>query len=110
MDDKRIAELRKICDAATDGPWETDDYAAYVYGGDTSPIVEIRGFGAEASGKRPDGSQESNATFIATARTALPEALDEITRLKSLLSDVIQNVESGGLVLEDTLTQISKEL
>lgn len=81
MTPKRIAELRALCEAATPGPWETvgteiDAPTEEVVTADCAPC----GWSG-CSGARVEVSG-ANADFIVQARTALPEALDEIERLQ----------------------------
>lgn len=84
MTDRWIAESRKICDGATEGPWEPyyGDFGTYVatyvweYTEDSSweqntSVCEVNTIYA-SEGAAP------NATFIAHARTALPKALDAL--------------------------------
>lgn len=86
MTPARLAHLRALCDAATPGPWAVYDR--------TPEDIErpgIDGVYAEPQGKYSGRIVETDfgcyppykrdAAFIAAARTALPEALDEIERL-----------------------------
>lgn len=76
MTPERIAELRKLCEAATPGPMvvsvliDPEMWAMGVQGGNAW-LSEFRKF--------------EDAKFYAAARTALPEALDEIDSLRKLL-------------------------
>ena len=74
MTDVDIAELRRLCDEATPGPWtadiDTDPAAVHqVYGADLHKVIQ-------AASRKPD------ATFIARARAAVPALLDELERLR----------------------------
>jgi len=109
MDAKRIAELRALCEAATPGPWYyapnrydevglrgiTSAPGAAVYaplrqacdprwrdtlGGTSNASIGSRQ-GADVVFVADWTYRPANAAFIAAARTALPEALDEIERL-----------------------------
>ena len=72
-----IKKLRELCEKATPGPWleeprqnEATDFA-YVWAVHRCVLED-------------DGCLvEEDADFIAAARTALPEALDEIERLQN---------------------------
>jgi hypothetical protein len=78
---ERIKELRAICDAATAGPWTVDEC--------NTPNCWCRciGDGTE-HGVCPSGCLTTvDATFCAHARTALPDALDEIERQANEISD-----------------------
>ena len=96
MTNDRIKQLRALCEAAADGPWRAGraDMVSYtfegpkafknVYGpresehpnmpGEMIPTEEARAYGDKCI----EGAQ-----FIAEARTALPEALDEVERLRA---------------------------
>lgn len=94
MTPERIAELRALADKATPGPWTSGGIK-----GGTEMILgpEItEGMAREtrrelALVKAPVENQRSgdcapNTAFIVAARTALPEALDEIERLQKMVS------------------------
>ena len=96
MTPERIAELRALCDAATPGPWyvnrirgypdnqiETTD-STYVARKPWGHVVATTGLGA---GDVSQQKFERDSDFIATVRTALPEALDEIERLQAMIGD-----------------------
>jgi hypothetical protein len=86
---ERIAELWALCDAATPGPWTFECLDAGSDEDDASggcwqvpePLVTASSEGDYLNGR--------NAWFIAAARTALPEALDEIERLRADLRDAV---------------------
>ena len=71
-----IEASRRICDAATDGPWERRDTVTVRRGGE--PELRI-------GCAQDDAHQIADLTFVAHARTALPQALDEIERLRTEL-------------------------
>ena len=101
MNDKRIAELLEICEAATEGPWRMQDRGEHedpafwyvkapnppVFNGDvTGHVLCTSGWYGKCGGQcegecdcapeEMDWSQEQrNAEFAIHARTALPEAL-----------------------------------
>ena len=74
-----IKRLRELCEKATPGPWT-------VIGEDS---WNVKGF-PQVEMNTPDVHyfpvhNDADAQFIAAARTALPEALDEIERLRKAL-------------------------
>jgi len=69
MSDERLAELRALSDAATPGPWGRDEI-------DFQYELNVLG--------RPS----PNMAFCLTARTAIPELIDEIERLRECLSNI----------------------
>ena len=88
MTPERIAELRALAAAATPGPWLDDSYRVHV--GD--PYAKDGPYYVIADLKHRDepsddgfaGTVYGNRAFIAAARTALPEALDAIERVRKL--------------------------
>lgn len=78
MTPERIAELRRLAEAATKGPWEAKEPAFM-------PGVKARVFGPGYAPKH-DGKEclpLADAAFIAAARSAVPELLDEVERLRA---------------------------
>lgn len=86
MTEEQIAELRGLLSRATPGPWE-------VYDGDAAIVLAFPDHVATTilDTLPPDCrtaiEAEKNAALIAAARTALPGLLDEVERLKRLLSE-----------------------
>jgi len=77
MKPERIAELRALCDKATSDPWKI-----------TGPkTVEVSCGMAQTSITILDLNPH-DANLALVARTALPEALDEIERLRSVINDM----------------------
>lgn len=75
---EKLKELRGIIEAATPGPWEwSDGHIQGSYLGDTLIMV---------GDTYEDG--EYDTRFIATARTALPQALDALEVLWGALEKV----------------------
>ena len=91
MTPERIAELEAVCEAATPGPWEFDpeEQGGGYYGllkADGGPLrVHVMFHSLDFFGKGEILNAENDAAFIATARTALTEALAEIRRLQGKL-------------------------
>lgn len=93
MSPKRRAELRALCEKATPGPWVVvRGDCASVYKeharGVASGAAEVLGGFIQCDVVRSTARDEcwdpmsvADAEFITVARTALPEALDEIERL-----------------------------
>ena len=77
---KTLTELDAICKAATEGPWVDED----------DNEDDIDGFLISWEGERSD------AKFITTARTALPELVARLERLKLSFEQVDKDV--GGLL------------
>lgn len=106
MTPARIAELRALCAAATPGPWEVD--------GDGRDICGFTDRLGAANGQSPYEITENNgfmrndmaadAAFIAAARTALPEAIDEIERLRAALV----RIATGDALDPDTWATVAR--
>ena len=86
MTAERIAELEALCNAATPGPWIWESSRGDRVRLWTKPsgdfVVEI--------GRKPGGwtyfdMTEDDAGFIAHARTALPELLAQVRRLRAMI-------------------------
>ena len=79
-------EIRAICNAATDGPWRIEPVLGCkrIQAGKAGVHKQAQWKTEVACtpGLADEEQDNANATFIATARTALPEALDEIERLE----------------------------
>lgn len=80
-----IKRLRELCDKATPGPWHNN--------GPFEKAFEDHGWRAIAGSKfvhvarkyqQPYPQCAVDADFIAAARTALPELLDEVERLRAI--------------------------
>jgi hypothetical protein len=85
--DEKTKRLRALCEAATPGPW-THDY-------DGEQGYAVRG---PSDGQTVCIGYEEDAAFIAAARTALPEVIDELERLRARI------LELEGLVSHTACT------
>lgn len=91
--DDRLAEIERLANAATEGPWISDSHEIYgAYGngpefwnrrmaedGEFVWIGETCALGA---------ADDANASFIAASRSAVPELLDEVRRLRQQVEQV----------------------
>lgn len=87
----RIAELRALADVASSGPWEAtiSDHGHSVTGAECGVVTEdvgdivcdLMSVNRLAVNERYRNEGQADAFFIAAARTAVPELLDELTRL-----------------------------
>ena len=85
MSPARIAELRALCDAATPGPWPLSSWDCRPYPRDGHPFCTFA-IGPQHGHPKDPGPEHAAAhlaavadsVFIAAARTALPELLDEV--------------------------------
>lgn len=109
MTDEELKAARELCDGATPGPWQADldmvsDHVitALVHDGDRYTFsahldtdhevwAETEGQWTDVDSKNRDekwrlareGQELRDATFIAAARTLVPQLLDEIERLRN---------------------------
>lgn len=96
---------RAVCDAATEGPWQTDaawdaNVEASVVFSESLPVAHARYLGGTTFAKR-------NADFIALARTALPEALDRLADADKKIADLA--TEYNDLVGERNQAQDERD-
>ena len=92
-----ISALRALAEKATPGPWRqhlVDDTTVIDEAGNTvAQTFPDGGLDDDVDFATDTEQREHDAAFIATARTALPAALDEIERLRAALC-----VAQGGSV------------
>lgn len=83
---KPISDMRRVCEAATDGPWRASDNYLHVQG--SSECL------AEFYGDNPMPGDSSNDTeFIAEARTQWPECIEMLTRARPFLEELLELYE-----------------
>ena len=93
MKPERIKQLRELCEKATPGPWEQckdDPWCVWVMNGDKD------GFNLLAECGWIDN--DWNAAFIAAARTAVPELLDEVERLRRGIDRALEQIEQTDII------------
>ena len=78
MTPERLAEIRARAEAATEGPWWTTR--------NLRPATIFSGEGSDYNDAVADDAEPADATFIAHARTDVPELVAEIERLRELYS------------------------
>ncbi len=85
-----LAALRKLCEAATDGPWRISMSGYSVKSqDDNTPIVCAVPGGASARAKDVEAWLD-NAIFIVTARSALPALIDRVEALEVALREALR--------------------
>ena len=85
MTDEHLAELRALADAATSGPWKVSDTPLAPDFENAWVVLEDGRDGLHAG---YDGQfSVADAAFIAASRTAIPELLDVIARVKKVLAE-----------------------
>ena len=85
MNDERLTELRALADAATSGPWKVSDTPLAPDFENAWVVLEDGRDGLHAG---YDGQfSVADAAFIAASRTAIPELLDEVERLRAELEE-----------------------
>jgi hypothetical protein len=96
MNAERIAKLRELCEKATAGPWVGDRYDGTVKYRMLSEAGETVMTCCDDC-----GMYEENSEFTMEARTALPELLDEVERMRWMLNNI--SIAHGHLVLDAKL-------
>ena len=119
MTPERIAELRRLADAATKGPWEAkDDYPEVKIVSD----YQVEGAGEVANwiatvDDSPDfGDDEAevaernqaNGLFIAAARSAVPELLDALEARDAEIESLKGLSEAAIKALSDVAVQLAE--
>jgi hypothetical protein len=92
MTKERIAELRVLCEAATPEPWRDDGMMFVDIGPEQYP--------EERSLIDCQLATNADRRFVAAARTALPEALDEIERLEAEAEQIATWLAAHGTTPE----------
>jgi len=98
----RHAAARRACEAASEGPWRwkwvctsvglTTNWIGEILNGSGRTVPS--GYHATKGGKCPD-KPHGDAAFCAAARTDLPDALDEIERLRGLVQSLATTGRHG---------------
>ena len=96
-----IAELERLCDAATEGPWITGNPKSLEFS-----IVHNRSGRAWELARRI--SRETDAAFIAAARTALPRLLAEVKQLRDAITDCERATWHEGITPPRLATRIRR--
>lgn len=99
MTEERLSQLEALCQEATEGPWKV--WNAYQndlpvsYAGRVGPEADDGFCGIRATEwpAKDLSAPPGDLAFIATARTALPEALAEVRRLREALSSITETPE-----------------
>ena len=82
MTDEKLAEIKARCDAASPGPWvdaitDAGDLIITVNGAGCMPFIYLGDM------ENTESDDHNNATFIAHARTDIPDLLAEVERLRA---------------------------
>jgi hypothetical protein len=111
MTPEQLQEIKDACEKATSGPWFVADGSAEGFDGEFDVVgpdnYGIASMAGTAQASTTPRDKESNATFIALARTALPDAIAELSTLKKLLaeSNKIVNDRIGEIIDARTPTE-----
>lgn len=113
MTNDEINNYHSLCKAATRGPWMVDVILASDADPDCgSDEVISRGLRSEYSGLNKgleyEMFSEADAEFIAAARTALPDALDEIERLWVNKEQAETVIDSQSEIMEDLRSRVAE--
>jgi hypothetical protein len=96
---ERIAELRALAEKATPGPWQRNGVRKRVLDEDSIVVATVdgKGWAFIPIGKDEPGAI-ADAAFIAAARTALPEALDELALMATVFRAIDKQPLMRGMV------------
>lgn len=96
-----LEALAAMYAAATPGPWSVCPMNEYVFAADGHMVSDqgdhdedapaglvqrIRGYGAEKSGRRPEGAQDANIALIVAAVNALPKLIESARLLREVIT------------------------
>ena len=98
MTDERLAQLERLLQEATEGPWNADpEMNDYIF--DLKNRVVARTY------------DSPNGEFIAESRTALPELVADVRRLRGTLARIAQylNGTNDPRVMADALDWVYAE-
>lgn len=114
MKPERIQHLRTLCENATPGPWKEwmGDMMQLTDAGKGYPLNHYPD-SATIWGRDGDDvifPSEANATFIAEARTALPEALDYIEELERAVEYHVNTGREVTQLLVDETNQLKARI
>ncbi len=105
MKPERKQELRAACEAATKEPWfawmSPSDVHEVNTGLAGNPVICKVGKSTQA---------EANADFIALARSALPELLDEVERLEKKLQSQLCTMKTVRDFIADDLPYVAQNI
>ncbi len=106
MTEERIAHLEALCREAMEGPWRTNGDAVICDGTNGDPITD-----AYYRGRLICESAEAyNAALMAEARTALPDLLAEVRRLRGILAKMDDLLEQDALDNPDPWSSLVQQL
>jgi hypothetical protein len=106
MTEERIKELRALAEVATPGPWHAVPNKHVVHAAQDGRVWAERA--VVISKHHHSRTQEpADLAFIAAARAALPEALDEIEKLRGLLEETVASVVLDAARSRDTGDTVS---
>lgn len=105
MTDEQIKRLRELEAKATKGPWVAKEPAF-------APGIKARVFGPTYKGKF-EGQETMavpDADFIAAARSAVPELLDEVERLEMENRKLSQHIGDYFYATQETYENMAEEI
>jgi len=88
MTPEKLSRWKKLAEAATEGPWTYSGYFADAHFG-IDPLF----FYSQGETDFPKSITEDDLSFIAEARTAVPELIAEVERLQRELEDAKDEIQ-----------------
>ena len=102
MTPEQIAEDRRICEAATDGPWSADYFRV---GSAVEPYIVCW---AATNNSGRTNQADINVNFIARARTALPDYIAALEQAQARIAE-LENLISEAPNIVKELAKLEAE-
>lgn len=111
LTEERLAELRRLCEAATPGPWSVrgdarPDYYGNCYWWIRGPEGYRYVVCNDAQSAEGGVTRREDAEFIAAAREALPALIDEVGRLRRRV-EALERVVVAAIKTADTWAYVA---
>ncbi|MET8694792.1 hypothetical protein ABZV65_19865 [Streptomyces bauhiniae] len=107
MTPERLAEIAARANAATRGPWCTDDWEIY-HGLEYVPGMSLW-IGETCTGTGTPERDRANATFMAAARTDVPDLLADNDRLRARVAELESQREADHATWRHDLRKAQDE-
>ncbi|MFF5784224.1 hypothetical protein ACFY8P_04545 [Streptomyces sp. NPDC012693] len=103
MNDQRLDEILDRANAAAPGPWESDGAEIY---GTFAGVLSIDLWVGETLNIDDQEQANANASFIAAARTDVPELVAEVAALRARIAELEAVRDTQNRILSDAAKQL----